>query len=105
MQGSSATWWDCHRCHFGYINRTSAAAECERAGAVGPPEFGSCAEPAHRFLDHGLYAAQLAWWLRFFPPEQFRVISSRRLRDPEARVQVRAARSACCASLRCERLQ
>eukprot|EP00892_Ulva_mutabilis_P012326 jgi/Ulvmu1/9466/UM052_0034.1 len=82
------TWWDCHQCHFGYIDQKVASGACAELERTGPPDLATCAEPSHRFIDHGLYAAQLAWWLRFFPPEQFLIISSWQLRDPEERIRV-----------------
>lgn len=91
VQGSPATWWDCHRCHFGYVDQNVSSGACAELERTGPPDFQDCSVPSHRFIDHGLYAAQLAWWLRFFPPEQFLIISAWQLRDEFERIRVRAA--------------
>lgn len=39
-------------------------------------------------LHTGLYAVQIAWWLAFFPPERFLILTSSELRDPTSAVQV-----------------
>jgi hypothetical protein len=40
-------------------------------------------------VDVSNYAAQIAWWLNFFPPERFMVISSSELQKEENRLRVR----------------
>lgn len=96
VQSPTTTWFDCHRCHFGYIDQKEASGPCAEVERTGPLDFHTCTTPSHRFLDHGLYAAQLAWWLRFFPPERFLIISSWQLHDPVERIRVRCSCCACC---------
>jgi hypothetical protein len=36
----------------------------------------------------GFYAAQLAWWLSFFPPDRFLLVTSQELHDPDTALQV-----------------
>lgn len=43
-----------------------------------------------RLFDSSSYAAVLAWWLAFFPPEQILLMTSNELHDPSTRIQVRA---------------
>ena len=47
-------------------------------------------------LDYSSYAAQIAWWLEFFPPEQMFVVTSNALKDRDRQTQVRPC-STCCA--------
>lgn len=42
-----------------------------------------------QLTDYSAYAAQIAWWLAFFPPEQFLILTNDDLRDPRRRVRVR----------------
>jgi hypothetical protein len=88
LQSNSKTWYDCHRCGFTYIARESSKLECARLEEEKHPYL-SCSQPSYRFIDHGLYAPQLAWWLRFFPPDRFMFISAWQLRDPDTCIQVR----------------
>lgn len=46
----------------------------------------------------GEYASKLAWWLAFFPPERFLIVTSQQLRAPGGRVRVRCALAARCAN-------
>jgi hypothetical protein len=92
MQASdNTTWWDCYRCAFNYVEniKNYVRHECESVALFGPPEFRNCSAPHFGFVEHGLYAAQLAWWLRFFPPERFYIISAWQLRDPAEAIRVR----------------
>jgi hypothetical protein len=90
LQGSkSATWFDCHRCGFTWINTNGHACRALESHSEPPPPL-NCSAPSYTFLDHALYAAQLAWWLQFFPPSRFLVVSSWQLRDPIERVKVRS---------------
>jgi hypothetical protein len=34
------------------------------------------------------YAAQLAWWLNFFSPDRFLIVSSQELREKKTRLKV-----------------
>lgn len=42
-----------------------------------------------QLTDYSAYAAQIAWWLAFFPPEQFIILTMDDLRDPRRRMRVR----------------
>jgi hypothetical protein len=74
------TWGDCWRCeHFVYA--------CKLLSHVESQALGGC---AHNRIPHvatmpltqyGLYAAQIAWWLSFFPPESFMIVTREELRD------------------------
>jgi hypothetical protein len=100
VQASDSTsWWDCHKCGFSFIARfqPDIKTKCQALRLSGPPEFRNCALPHYRFIDHGLYAAQLAWWLSFFPPERFLIISAWQLHDLDEAVRV----CCCCLLLRC----
>lgn len=46
-------------------------------------------DAAFSVLAVGNYAAQLAWWLQFFPADHFLIVSTAQLRDPVARLQAR----------------
>jgi hypothetical protein len=84
------TWFDCYKCAYSYIDvRLSKVREaCAPLETIGPPEFRNCSVPHFGFTQHGLYAEQIAWWLQFFPPEQFMIVSATQLRDPEQQIQV-----------------
>ena len=28
LQDPSTTWWDCHRCHFGYVDQSTSGGAC-----------------------------------------------------------------------------
>lgn len=43
-----------------------------------------------QLTDYSAYAAQLAWWLAFFPPEQFLILTVDDLRSPRRRLRVRS---------------
>lgn len=49
-----------------------------------------CSIPHFGFIDQSKYAAQFAWWLRFFPPERFMFVSSWQLHDEEESLRVRS---------------
>lgn len=54
-------------------------------------KLGCVSEPKlMTFVQYSSYAAQIAWWLAFFPPEQFLVLTISELRDPARRVKVRS---------------
>lgn len=46
-----------------------------------------------QLTDYSSYAAQLGWWLSFFPPEQFLVLTADDLRDPHRRLKVCPSRT------------
>ena len=82
------TWHSCFTCAFNYIDLRSEDVRAACGAHEANLKAGSCSEPHYGLIDHGLYAAQLAWWLRFFAPEQFLVVSTGQLRDASQRVQV-----------------
>jgi hypothetical protein len=89
LQKISKTWFDCFKCGFTYMLRQQDAAEdCRRVASLPDPPF-DCSKPGYGFMDHGLYAAQLAWWLQFFPPEHFLIVPSAELWDEAERLEVR----------------
>ena len=61
----------------------------EPAGAGNPTRF--------RHAVSSAVAAQIAWWLAFFPPEQILILSAAELHDPARARAVRRPRP-CCAS-------
>ena len=90
MQGNPLTWADCYTCAFSNILATPEAKRtCARLGKLPHRELGNCSQPTNGFVDQGLYAAQLAWWLRWFPPDRFLVLSTTELRHPRSAVNVR----------------
>ena len=92
MQASDhATWFDCYKCAYSYIDvrRGLVQEACKPLLTSGPAGFRNCSAPHFGFIEHGLYAAQIAWWLQFFGPERFMIISASQLRDPEQQLQVR----------------
>ena len=94
---------DCFRCSFNHIESQNAhtMAACDNLNfknsnhtheVVNTADEGSthinCSVPHFGFIDNPKYGAQLAWWLQFFPPEQFLIVSAWQLRDPEESVKV-----------------
>ena len=101
------TWHECHRCRYSHVFLPACDGlfgkhlvddtftPCERARA------GRGLDVSHAVIGAGQYAAQLAWWLSFFPADRFLLVTTHQLRDAAARVEVRrspirllAARSA-----------
>lgn len=75
------TWAECWRCqHFVYEcdqlteDAQSAIGECDPKRIPHAPEV--------PFLQYGLYAAQISWWLAFFPPERFLILTQEEIQDP-----------------------
>jgi hypothetical protein len=82
------TWGDCWKCeHFVY--------ECEMLSDKEKAAFGNCSynQIPHvtgvPITQYGLYAAQIGWWLSFFPPEQFMILTQEQIEDPEQALPVR----------------
>lgn len=50
--------------------------------------LGGCPTGSVPMVHTGMYAVQIAWWLAFFPPESFLILTSSELRDPALAVQV-----------------
>lgn len=80
------TWQECFRCSYMLFNSTHCHTQLsDEARAT----LGCGAAPKlMTFVQYSSYAAQLAWWLAFFPPEQFLILTSSELRDPSQRAQV-----------------
>lgn len=87
--GGPKTWQECFRCSYMLFNsthcRTHLSDEARAALGCGT------APKLMTFVQYSSYAAQLAWWLAFFPPEQFLILTVSELRDPSQRTQVRRA--------------
>ena len=91
-QGGTRTWGDCWRCYYpNFVKR-----QCEASPPGVREAFRGCSPPSLPTTHVAYYAAQLAWWLRFFPPERFLIISSWQLHDPVERIRVRCSCCACC---------
>lgn len=54
-----------------------------------PRPFNDCKPDVLNYVQVSNYAAQIAWWLAFYPPEQILIITSSELRDPDRQVNVR----------------
>ena len=95
LQDSNATWYSCYKCAHKQPRPKDCARVLSNATLVAACE----AEPwAHRSLQWrppllSLYAAQLVWWLRFFPPERFLVLPTAKLRETKTSLQVRWPRA------------
>jgi hypothetical protein len=98
LQGISPrkSWHSCHRCRYGHVVRSKCAERNRGGGKV--PFFQPCEnamrgrgrdDAAFSVLAIGNYAAQIAWWLQFFPADRFIIVSAAQLRDPVARLQAR----------------
>jgi hypothetical protein len=68
--------------------------ELERFVQVRKDTWGTCTRCKKRarkgiyVLHRGQYAVQLAWWLAFFRPERFLIVTAAELKDPNAQVEV-----------------
>ena len=86
MQSNNKTWHSCFQCHYSHVDSNACTSLNERDRQLLQQcnnHFGFGA------LSVSNYAAQLAWWLNFFTPDRFLIISSRELRDEENRLKVR----------------
>jgi hypothetical protein len=89
MQSSTRTWHSCFQCLYSHVDRD----ECEHLAPEQRSAFERCSsERGFNMVDVSNYAAQIGWWLNFFPPERFLVISSLELRSEHGRIKV------CCAA-------
>jgi hypothetical protein len=78
-----ATWADCWRCVFGVAEHLCDDLQDDEKKAVG-----GC-PPSSLLTTHvSLYAAQIAWWLSFFPPDRFLFLMSKDLQDPDGAMEV-----------------
>ena len=73
--------------------------DCQRLSHDEQQALGGCEPnmiphvPTVPLTQYGLYAAQIAWWMSFFPPETFLMLTQEELQDPECVVPVRMHRS------------
>lgn len=81
--GGPQTWHDCFKCWHMFFNRGACNRMEERP-------VNDCSPESLNYVQVSNYAAQLAWWLAFFPPEQFLILTSAELHDPDRQVNVRA---------------
>lgn len=82
-QGGPQTWHDCFKCSHMFFNRTHCLHQPP------PRPFNGCKPDVLNYVQVSNYAAQIAWWLAFYPPEQILIITSSELRDPGRQVNVR----------------
>ena len=93
------TWGDCWRCDYRVF-------DCADISAKEADAFGGCKDDPGphtkiKFVPMtmmGVYAPQIAWWLSFFPPENFVILTSEELHDPD---RVAPVRFACMCSVHC----
>ena len=77
-------WNDCFACLYTVPDWSIRKATCKplgllhRASATDNPCKPSL--ELYMYVAYGHYAAQLAWWLNFFPPERFLLLNSEDLR-------------------------
>lgn len=86
LQEPTQTWHTCFHCVYSLVDRE----QCSALEAADQEVFEQC--PTGRgfnMVDVSNYAAQIGWWLNFFPPERFIVVSSLELRNEEGRITVR----------------
>ena len=87
VQSSTRTWHSCFQCLYSHVDESHCAALSLDDRAA----FDRChGARGFNMLDVSNYAPQLAWWLNFFRPEHFLIISSQELRDEGGRLEVRA---------------
>lgn len=78
---------ECYRCFL-------ATRWCDELTDEEKDAFGGCEVhkvphiPQLPVLQYGLYAAQLSWWLSFFPPERFMILRQEDTKDPEKALEV-----------------
>eukprot|EP00892_Ulva_mutabilis_P012431 jgi/Ulvmu1/9560/UM053_0049.1 len=81
--GGSRTWGDCWRCYY----PTFQKKKCHAAPAAVQDAHRGCEPPSVPTTHVAYYAAQLAWWLAFFPPERFLILTSAELHSPDRQLQ------------------
>eukprot|EP00892_Ulva_mutabilis_P001536 jgi/Ulvmu1/11383/UM075_0045.1 len=83
--GAPKTWQECFRCSYMLFNTTHCRTQLP---APDRGRIGCDLEPKLlTFVQYSSYAAQIAWWLAFFPPEQFLILTIAELRNPARRVE------------------
>jgi hypothetical protein len=87
LQSDERTWHSCFGCWFSFVNLTSCGLQLQ---SLTDSEYDGCVdESSFDPLDVSNYAAQLAWWLSFFPAERFLVLPSSALRNSAKQTEVR----------------
>eukprot|EP00892_Ulva_mutabilis_P000115 jgi/Ulvmu1/10103/UM006_0053.1 len=84
--GANVTWQDCFGCRYNLFRYRQCCDMREEHENDLFPCFG--VPRGFSVLDYSNYAAQIAWWLNFFPPEQIYVVTSDVLKDHVKRVKV-----------------
>lgn len=84
LQEGSRTWGDCWRCYY----PTFMKRYCKSSPADVQEALRDCNPPSLPTTHVAYYAAQLAWWLAFFPPERFLILTSAQLHSPEEQLEV-----------------
>jgi hypothetical protein len=78
-----ATWADCWKCtRFSPRHICTVQQDDEEAARSGQP---LTSVPTTHV---SLYAAQIAWWLSFFPPDRFLFLMSKDLHSPDGAMEV-----------------
>lgn len=85
MQSNNKTWHSCFQCHYSHVDSSACNSLNDRDRQL--------LEQCNQHFGFGMlsvsnYAAQLAWWLNFFTPDRFLIISSQELRDEESSMKV-----------------
>eukprot|EP00892_Ulva_mutabilis_P004466 jgi/Ulvmu1/2391/UM131_0002.1 len=80
-EDATHTWGDCWGCVFSNVDKSA----CDRL-AVSKKACDSIKGMRPAFMSY--YAAQIAWWLSFFPPDRFLIITSQQLHNPDQQVQI-----------------
>lgn len=86
LQSNNKTWHSCFQCHYSHVDINACTSLNERDRQL--------LEQCNQHFGFGAlsvsnYAPQLAWWLNFFTPDRFLIISSQELRDEDNRMKVR----------------
>lgn len=82
------TWNDCWRCdHFVYSCKLLSHDEAHGLGGCRQNVIPHV--PTMPLTQYGLYAAQIAWWMSFFPPETFLILTREELQDDARVIPVR----------------
>eukprot|EP00892_Ulva_mutabilis_P012512 jgi/Ulvmu1/9633/UM054_0065.1 len=80
--GADVTWGDCFSCLYGSYENSTCMARMREGSDV----F-ACDRKQLDIFDYSTYAAQISWWLHFFPPEQMLITTSDLLKDEKRRVE------------------
>lgn len=85
MQSNNKTWHSCFQCHYSHVDNLACTLLDDRDRKL----FKQCdGHFGFGKVSVSNYAAQLAWWLNFFSPDRFLIVSSDVLRDKDSSLQV-----------------